>query len=112
MRRKSSAAFACMRAGISSENSSRRRSGILTALSTRRTTLPFRGRVACPGQAGGGGHKHGGNGFEHCLSLRHDIVVPKSQNAIAFRVQPTRSSFIAPDICIDTVLRAVDLDDE
>src|SRR5581483_2749595 len=76
MRRRSSAAFACMRAGISSENSSSRRSGILLLPSPRLRR----------GGVGGSIHVHGGvNRQENTRRILQNIVVPEPQHTIALR---------------------------
>src|SRR6186997_2296403 len=105
MRRRSSAALACIRAGISSENSSSRRSGILL-------TLPWRGRVACRRQAGWGDRDDVVDGLKHSVGPAHHIVIPKSYHSIAFRLQPARPFVVAAKPLIISVLRSIDLDDQ
>src|SRR3954451_16235587 len=83
MRRRSSAAFACMRAGISSENSSSRRSGISCALCEEgggvaevRSCRAARFRMH-PGVAAGLGK------FAHA----HDVALPLGPRDHAARIQ-------------------------
>ena len=75
-------------------------------------TLPWRGRVACQRQAGWGDSGCFIYSFKYSFGLAHHIVVPESQHAIAFRVQPTRPVCVAKAIDIISMLRTVDLNDE
>src|SRR5690349_12430697 len=126
---KSSAARACMRAGISSEKSSSRRSGIGFSF-----TLPCRGRVGARSAPGWGGRRprrptaparmlqrlveeqRGRNGrmdgFENAIDVLRDVIVPEAKHAIAFRLKPARSLLIAFRDRPLGVLRAIDLDDQ
>src|ERR1700736_989729 len=87
MRRRSSAAFACIRAGISSEKSSNRRSGIFLLPSPRLR------------RGGGGGG--GAIGIDRCIDCHENarrvlqnVVIPESQNTIAVRFEVSRACLI------------------
>src|SRR5689334_21793335 len=99
MRRRSSAAFACMRAGISSENSSNKRSGI--------------GLLPSPRLRRGGVGGGGSIGIDYCINrrknarqVRQDVVVPEAQNTIAVRFEIVRAHFIGDRV---SMLTAIDL---
>src|SRR5262249_583612 len=129
--RKSSTARACMRAGISSENSSNRRSGMGLLCST----LPWRGRVgahSAPGWGDGGTSRHGRrvasmlqrpslcrgrsvdggiDRLQHAVHVPGEIVIPKTHHPIAFALRPARARIIALADVVVPMLRAVDFDD-
>src|ERR1700732_1672122 len=99
MRRRSSAAFACIRAGISSEKSSNKSSGIFLLPSPRL-------------RRGGGG---GGGGFrgDRCIDYRKnarqilkDLVIPESQNTIPACFEIPRAGLVARTV---GMLSALDL---
>src|SRR3979409_1375516 len=97
MRRRSSAAFACIRAGISSEKSSRSRSGISCALCEDDAALD--GAAPLPPLAAGGGGGGGGvarvcfrlpigidgrfDRHENAGRIGQNVAIPESQNTIA-----------------------------
>src|SRR5579863_7164302 len=101
--RKSSAARACMRAGISSEKSSSKRSGMELAHALFPLPLVGRGR-------GGGREDSALNQLKHALDIGQHIDVPKSQYAIALRLEKFGSSRVAFHLL--RVLSAVDFDDD
>jgi hypothetical protein len=50
--------------------------------------------------------------FKYSFGLAHHIVVPEPHHAITFRIQPTRSSFIAATVSIVSMLRTIDLNNQ
>src|ERR1019366_7643410 len=75
-------------------------------------TLPLRGRVACRRQAGWGDSDEVMDGLKHSVGPAHHIVIPKSYDSIAFRLQPARPDVVAAKPLIISVLRSIDLDYE
>jgi hypothetical protein len=62
------------------------------------------------GNGGGGRQDHILNHFEHAIDILQDIVVPKSQDAVAFGFQESRSACVSRNL--PSVLSAIQLDYE
>jgi hypothetical protein len=50
--------------------------------------------------------------FHDSVRLAHHIVIPESQHAMTFRIQPAGAIFIATAVGILSMLRTIDLDDQ
>jgi hypothetical protein len=46
------------------------------------------------------------------FGVGHHIIVPEPYHAVAFRIQPARSSFVAATVIFVSMLRTIDLNDE
>src|SRR5207344_831378 len=102
---RSSAARACMRAGISSEKSSSRRSGIGSFRFPG--TAPALPSPLWGGVGGGGGCEHVRNRLEHTVDIRQHFVVPEAHDTIALSFEKLRSLSIRYGLL--RVLSAIDL---
>src|SRR5260370_40645220 len=90
-----------MRAGISSENSSSRRSGMALCL----FPSPLWGGVR------GGGRRYGAlNLLKHAIDIRQHVVIPKAQNAIAVRFENLAALLVGR--CPHRMLATVGLADD